>query len=382
MPKSATSPSNFIYQKTQSSSIASSTPKILTMEPTELSAPVICRPRESLATTHAPWEALDHILPESSQANRRATFPNTPVSIECQNVLQDRVPYCDSYGPPYRLCSACHYQTSIMNVHPAGLPPGTIARHYHSEPTYLPSYLPTTNADPQCVSNTASNGSSQQYFPIPLVQDVTSSTDHCSPADIFGIDNRALSIHSDNSERTQRICATVRAVHDICLQSTKTFLDSHLANRRARVNNLAGDIFPNQLKAGTSKASSSVNINIDNTWNTDTQNIVHSPIPLSSNSLLNNVSSICTMLWAGSQRDRLDVLNVERAAVENMGRILCWAETVALGDYDEWNMADEEALRQVLEAGRNLCDWLQVSDGIQGMDALENDVTEPRFDSL
>ncbi|KAI0140164.1 hypothetical protein F4776DRAFT_580404 [Hypoxylon sp. NC0597] len=382
MPKSATSPSNFIYQKAQGSSVSSSTPDILTMESTEPSAPGISRPRESLATTHAPWEAIDYILPEPTQGNRRATFPNTQVSNEYQNILQDGVPCCDSYGSTYRPCSACHYQTGTLNVNSAGLPMGTMARHYHSGPTYHPSHLPTTNADPQCVSSTASNGSPQEYFPIPLAQDITSSTDPCSPADIFGIDSRTLSIHSGNPERTQRICTAVHAVHDICLRSTKTFLDSHLVNRRARVSNSPHGIPPDQLKAETSNTRSGININIDNTWNTHTQNIARSPIPLSSNSLLNNISSICTMLWAGSQRDRLDVLNVERAAVENMGRILCWAETVALGDYDEWNMADEEALRQVLEAGRNLCDWLQVPDGIQGMDALENDVTESGFDSL
>lgn len=82
------------------------------------------------------------------------------------------------------------------------------------------------------------------------------------------------------------------------------------------------------------------------------------------------------MLWAGSQRDRLDVLNVERTTVGIMSHLLCWAETVALGDYDEWQMADEEALLQVLQAGKNLCNWLDVPGGIQDIEDLDNNVAE------
>ncbi|KAI0838998.1 hypothetical protein F5Y06DRAFT_267154 [Hypoxylon sp. FL0890] len=373
MPRSATSPSNFIYQKAQGSSVASFMSDDRIMELTDPNALGICRPRESLAINHAPWEAVDHGLREPTQTNRRATFPTTLIPNVCQKGSQPRDLY-EKYSPTHCPCFFCHYQIETLD----GLPPEALGRDFYSEPTYHPPYLPAATVGPQCVSSTASDGSPQQYFPTPLLQDITSPRDQCSPVALPGIGSPTLSFRSSTPERTQRISATVRAVHDICLQSTKTFLDSHLANRRARASNSADGmrISHKQSKSGTSKNTTSndnINISIDNTKTT------HSPIPESSNSLLNNISSICTMLWAGSQRERLDVLNVERAAVENMGRILCWAETVALGDYDEWTMADEEALRQVLEAGRSLCYWLQVPDGIQGVDALESDVMGPGF---
>ncbi len=165
------------------------------------------------------------------------------------------------------------------------------------------------------------------------------------------------------------------------------------------------------------------------------------------------------MLWTGAQRDRLDVLDVERLAVDAMAGLLSWAETVALGDRDEWGRSlaaaaaaaaagagadatttssaevcgggggggeDEEekekeeepriiaamaaaaaggvgmgmgigmgeleeeeereqmrkekdkegenALWRVFEAGRNLCAWLGVVDGVEAMDMLEGEI--------
>lgn len=80
------------------------------------------------------------------------------------------------------------------------------------------------------------------------------------------------------------------------------------------------------------------------------------------------------MLWTGSQRDRLHVLNVERLAIESMGRLMHWAETVALSSEDEWRVADDQALWQVLDAGRNLCSWLGVPDAVHAMEALEGEV--------
>ncbi|KAI1407479.1 hypothetical protein F5Y13DRAFT_126316 [Hypoxylon sp. FL1857] len=388
MPRSATSPSDFIYRKAQGLSTTLSRPSDPIMELTEPSVSRVCRPRESLATNHAPWEAEDCRLPEPTQTNRRATVPATQVF---RRAPQPEVP-CEIYAPADRLCFVRQYQPGALDAHPPGLPPEAMASQYCSEPAYnLPPYLPTAAIDPQCVSNTVSNSPPQQYFPIPLAEDIASPKDLRTPSTTSGVGSRTLSVHSSSPERTQRICDTVRAVHDICLQSTKTFLDSHLANRRARMSNSADGINTSldQSKAGTSNNPTSdggTSIDVDSTKATNKPNIninsSHSPIPRPSNSLLNNISSICSMLWAGSQRDRLDVLNVERAAVENMGRILCWAETVALGDYDEWTIADEEALRQVLEAGRSLCDWLQVPDGIQGMRALESDVMGPGFGVL
>ncbi|KAF3358130.1 hypothetical protein VdG1_02907 [Verticillium dahliae VDG1] len=65
-------------------------------------------------------------------------------------------------------------------------------------------------------------------------------------------------------------------------------------------------------------------------------------------------------------RDRLYVLRSERMALENMGQLLEWAETIAEGDKGE----EMEPMR-VLTAGRNLCAWLGDDMGVEMMGALE-----------
>ena len=212
----------------------------------------------------------------------------------------------------------------------------------------------------------------------------------------------------DSASRA-RICAAVRAIHDLCLQSTQAYLQTHRTNRQAR-------------------AAHPLHVHNYHHHHLDNNNNTLPPEPTTS--LLQNVSAICGMLWAGAQRDRLHVLDVERIAVDNMGALLAWAETVALGDRDDWaralapalacpradagneggcwfpgqaqghgggadangvSMGDaggdgnvreagtddadgEYALWRVFEAGRNLCNWLGVADGVQGMSALEEEI--------
>ncbi|KAK7951867.1 uncharacterized protein PG986_007595 [Apiospora aurea] len=40
-------------------------------------------------------------------------------------------------------------------------------------------------------------------------------------------------------------------------------------------------------------------------------------------------------------------LNVEREAAKTMALLLEWAETVVLGDYDEWALAGEDAFGEL-----------------------------------
>ncbi|KAK7969804.1 hypothetical protein PG996_001757 [Apiospora saccharicola] len=98
--------------------------------------------------------------------------------------------------------------------------------------------------------------------------------------------------------------------------------------------------------------------------------------PPPSTSLLKNISIICNQLWTGSQRDRLDVLNMEREAAKTMALLLEWAETVVLGDYDEWALAGLNAFWKVVHAGRHLCDWLGVKENIDAMNELEARLVE------
>lgn len=188
--------------------------------------------------------------------------------------------------------------------------------------------------------------------------------------------SQTISIHSSDSDQAKHLCAAVAMVHDICLQATKTYLSSHHVNRRARA---SGSLDPLIAPARSPDNSGSAN-NENSASNARLlgrgeprmpPRAQQSHIPRATDSLLNNVSGICNMLWSGSQRDRLDVLNVERMAVENMARLLGWAETVALGDYDEWTLAEDAALWRVVDAGRNLCAWLGVQESIHDMENLE-----------
>lgn len=183
--------------------------------------------------------------------------------------------------------------------------------------------------------------------------------------------SRTLSIYSTNSEHADRLCAAVGAVHDICLQATKTYLSSHKANHQARASRFSD---PPGHPPGSRGDEGENKQDILERAFAGLDHISQSQqpdIPDASDSLLQNISGICNMLWLGSQRDRLLVLSVERIAVDNMARLLTWAEMVALGDRDEWTLAEHDALMRVLDAGRNLCAWLGVKDSIRDMETLE-----------
>ncbi|RYO96466.1 hypothetical protein DL764_007461 [Monosporascus ibericus] len=190
---------------------------------------------------------------------------------------------------------------------------------------------------------------------------------------------QTISVYGSSAEQSHRVCTAVRTVHDICLQSTQTYLYTHQANRLARgATPPASANPPPPAGAGNSHRHSNF-MTTEPPPPRDTTVRAPARIPDPTDSLLQNVSSICTMLWASSQHSRLEVLNVERLAVEDMGNLLGWAETVALGDYDEWRAA-EDAFWCIFEAGRKLCAWLGVADGIQAMAMLESDIWGPTYD--
>ncbi|RYP63829.1 hypothetical protein DL770_009293 [Monosporascus sp. CRB-9-2] len=191
---------------------------------------------------------------------------------------------------------------------------------------------------------------------------------------------QTISVYGSSAEQSHRVCTAVRTVHDICLQSTQTYLYTHRANRLARGATPPASANPPPPAAAGDTHRHSHTMTTEPPPPRDTTVQASARIPDPTDSLLQNVSNICTMLWASSQRSRLEVLNVERLAIEDMGNLLGWAETVALGDYDEWRAA-EDAFWYVFEAGRKLCAWLGVADGIQAMATLESDIWGPTYDA-
>ncbi|KAI1373602.1 hypothetical protein F4677DRAFT_211622 [Hypoxylon crocopeplum] len=374
MPNSVTSPSDFIYRRTRRSSYNLTTLDEPAMEPRNSIALDTCQQHEPLMSTHAPRETAERGLHSPGQTGQQATCQNGQFIQEDKSRLPPGFPY-ENHGSSvdiHPLCPACHHKTEPLNATSIGCPREIATGHLRLESAYLPS----NNTNSQYATDTSSDRLPHPVFeglasPLTSVHHFTPPSDQHSSAAASSTDSRTISIPSNSAESIRQLCAAVHAVHDICLQSSKTYLETHLANHRARASNLSSLA---SRSTGCMDGAGSSCSNSSNGGKGKCEDC--SPIPPSTNSLLKNVSSVCNMLWTVSQRDRLDVLNVERMAVDNMSHLLCWAETVALGDYDEWRLADEEALWQVLEAGRNLCAWLGVPDGIQAMDALmESDPT-------
>lgn len=195
------------------------------------------------------------------------------------------------------------------------------------------------------------------------------------------LSHHRFSFCSDTSEQGSQFDDAVGAVHRICLEATKAYLGSHHANRQARASHsgTAGHHCESGKSATTPGRDNDLRSMAGDLNDVPTTSsrpgAIHShlqaPIPYVSSSLLKNVSGICNMLWVGSQRDRLTVLNVERIAVDNMAKLLSWAEMVALCDYDGWVAGNFDLFHRVLDAGKNLCAWLGVRETLAEMEALE-----------
>jgi hypothetical protein len=103
---------------------------------------------------------------------------------------------------------------------------------------------------------------------------------------------------------------------------------------------------------------------------------ISEPIPECTDSLLNNVSAICEMVWRRGRRDRLDVPGAERQAATQMAQILGWAESVVLVDMDEGDwiegdaQAEADAIGRVMRAGKSLCEWLDDLWAVEEIESL------------
>jgi hypothetical protein len=185
--------------------------------------------------------------------------------------------------------------------------------------------------------------------------------------------SRNFSDHDNNPEQLQHLRVVAGAVRNVCLQATKTYLITHHANRQARGSHSDKDYIENPSKCGLNLNRHSQVNNIGGAASEMLNSSCLPPltIPPISESLLKNISGICSMLWAGSQHDRLTVLNVERMTVDNMAKLLAWGETVALNAYNEWSLGNEGALCPVLDAGKSLCAWLGIEEVSRDMHELD-----------
>lgn len=99
-----------------------------------------------------------------------------------------------------------------------------------------------------------------------------------------------------------------------------------------------------------------------------------SHIPRPTDSLLQNTTYICDLIWRRSLRDRGDVLGAEICGCRDMGFLFECAETVVLYDAGEWERDPERGFEMICQAGRNLCRDLK---DVEGMERV-NDIAAGR----
>lgn len=95
------------------------------------------------------------------------------------------------------------------------------------------------------------------------------------------------------------------------------------------------------------------------------------PIPAPTNSLLQNTSRICELIWRRACRDREDVLGAEAGGARRIALLVECAEAVVLYDANEWAGDPERGFYAACRAGRDLCRELGDFRGVGRVDGIE-----------
>lgn len=95
------------------------------------------------------------------------------------------------------------------------------------------------------------------------------------------------------------------------------------------------------------------------------------PIPAPTDSLLQNTSRICELIWRRAHRDREDVLGAEAGGARRMASLVGCAEAVVLYDAAEWDGDPERGFYTACRAGREFCRELGDSLGAERVDGIE-----------
>lgn len=95
------------------------------------------------------------------------------------------------------------------------------------------------------------------------------------------------------------------------------------------------------------------------------------PIPAPTDSLLQNTSRICELVWRRARRDREDVLGAEAGGARRVALLVGCAEAVVLYDAAEWDGDPERGFYTACRAGREFCRELGDSLGVERVDGIE-----------
>ncbi|KUI62251.1 hypothetical protein VP1G_09378 [Cytospora mali] len=208
---------------------------------------------------------------------------------------------------------------------------------------------------------------------------------------------------SDSSffpDATRQLEAGVVEIHDICLAVTQRYLEALRVNWELRhgrdvVVPLGGGPVRHQHDGTGERGSPYVRAGRPGRWmlsEDDDMEYTHgfglryhdggdrvidvdesrnNHIPRPTDSLLQNTSYICDLMWRRALRDRDDVLGAETYGCRNMGLLFECAETVVLYDSVEWEMDSERGFEMICQAGRNLCRTLNDVEGMERVNDIE-----------
>lgn len=99
--------------------------------------------------------------------------------------------------------------------------------------------------------------------------------------------------------------------------------------------------------------------------------VKQNPIPAPTNSLLQNVHHIGTLIWRRAQRDREDVLGAEACACREMNFLHKWCETLVLYNAADFDADPDGCFARVLEAGKGICRELGDWEGLASLEVVE-----------
>lgn len=110
--------------------------------------------------------------------------------------------------------------------------------------------------------------------------------------------------------------------------------------------------------------------------NNDNNNSRRSPIPRPTDSLLQNIHSICDLIWRRARRDRADVLGAEVQGCRAMQVLQESGETIVLHDAGAFSRDPGGCFARVLGAGRAICRELGDWEALRVMESWEEEEQE------
>jgi galactitol-specific phosphotransferase system IIB component len=155
-------------------------------------------------------------------------------------------------------------------------------------------------------------------------------------------------------------------IHDICLHATQVYISRHRVNWIVRQG--TNTVSLQDIRENTSRRRRLAGgFRLDRVHTAGTP-VATPDIPMPTDSLLTNTSSICTMVWERALRERQLMMHTERIALDNMAALLEWADTIVWHDVVNSNTED---FARLLSAARNICAWVGDEEGLELLERME-----------